>query len=147
MATTGSPPPGTPPLSAPRPATSQRWPPRARLDAALGRYDAAADGYRAVVARYPLPAYVIAYGDVLQAAGRHAAAQREYALVRAEEQLYAANGVDVDVELALFDADHGGDPAAGGAPRRSRSRRQRTASPSGTRWAGRCTAPAGSRPR
>jgi tetratricopeptide (TPR) repeat protein len=92
---------------------------RARLDAALGRYDAAADGYRSVVARYPLPAYVIAYGDVLQAAGRHAAAQREYALVRAEEQLYAANGVDVDVELALFEADHGGDPAE--AVRRVRS--------------------------
>ena len=68
-------------------------------------------GYREVVTRYPLPAYVIAYGDVLQAAGRHAAARREYALVRAEEQLYAANGVDVDVELALFEADHGGDPA------------------------------------
>jgi tetratricopeptide (TPR) repeat protein len=84
---------------------------RARLDAALGRYDAAAAGYRGVVARYPLPAYVIAYGDVLQAAGRRADARREYALVRAEEELYAANGVDVDVELALFEADHGGDPA------------------------------------
>ena len=85
---------------------------RARLDAAMGHFAAAAAGYRAVVARYPLPAYVIAYGDVLQAAGRHDAARREYALVRAEEQLYAANGVDVDVELALFEADHGGDPAA-----------------------------------
>jgi tetratricopeptide (TPR) repeat protein len=84
---------------------------RARLDAALGRDDAAAAGYRTVVARYPLPAYVIAYGDVLHAAGRHAAARREYALVRAEEALYAANGVDVDVELALFEADHGGNAA------------------------------------
>jgi tetratricopeptide (TPR) repeat protein len=92
---------------------------RARLDAALGRYGAAAAGYRSVVARYPLPAYVIAYGDVLHAAGRDAAARREYALVRAEEALYAANGVDVDVELALFEADHGGNPAE--AVRRVRS--------------------------
>src|SRR4029078_7212442 len=37
-------------------------------------------------------------------------AHRTYGLVRAEEALYAANGVNVDVELALFETDHGGDP-------------------------------------
>ena len=57
------------------------------------------------------PAYVIALGDVYRADGRARAARRQYALVRAEEQLYAANGVNVDVELALFDDDHGGDVA------------------------------------
>ena len=53
-----------------------------------------------------------ALGDVYRPAGRPAAARRQYSLVRAEEQLYAANGVNVDVELALFDDDHGGDVAA-----------------------------------
>jgi tetratricopeptide (TPR) repeat protein len=85
---------------------------QAKLAAARGDYRAAAAGYRAVVARYPLPAYVIALGDVYRAAGKPAAARRQYALVRAEEQLYAANGVNVDVELAVFDDDHGGDVAA-----------------------------------
>jgi len=84
---------------------------QAKLAAARGDYVRAAAGYRAVIARYPLPAYVIALGDVYRTAGKPAAARRQYALVRAEEQLYAANGVNVDVELALFDDDHGGDVA------------------------------------
>jgi tetratricopeptide (TPR) repeat protein len=53
---------------------------------------------------------VIALCDVQAAAGGRAAAARSEGLVRAEEALYAANGVNVDVELALFEADHGGDP-------------------------------------
>jgi tetratricopeptide (TPR) repeat protein len=83
----------------------------ARVDAARGRYAAAIRRYRAVVARYPLPAYVIALGDVYRVSGDRAAAARQYALVRAEERLYIANGVNVDAELALFEADHGGNPA------------------------------------
>ena len=84
----------------------------AKLAAARGDYRRAIAGYTSVVQRYPLPAYVIALGDVYRAAGRPAAARRQYSLVRAEEQLYAANGVNVDVELALFDDDHGGDVTA-----------------------------------
>ena len=85
---------------------------QAKLAAARGQYDKAIAGYTAVVRRYPLPAYVIALGDVYRTAGRPAAARGQYALVRAEEQLYAANGVNVDVELALFDDDHRGNVAA-----------------------------------
>lgn len=85
---------------------------QAKLAAARGDYRRAIAGYTSVVRRYPLPAYVIALGDVYRTAGRPAAARRQYSLVRAEEQLYAANGVNVDVELALFDDDHGGDVAA-----------------------------------
>jgi len=82
----------------------------AKLAAARGRDARAIRLYRAATARLPLPAYVIALGDVEAAAGRTAAAHRTYGLVRAEEALYAANGVNVDVELALFETDHGGDP-------------------------------------
>jgi tetratricopeptide (TPR) repeat protein len=97
---------------------------QAKLAAARGDYRAAIAGYSAVVARYPLPAYVIALGDVYRAAGKPAAANRQYALVRAEERLYAANGVNVDVELALFDDDHGGDVAGALARMRALARIQ-----------------------
>ncbi len=97
---------------------------QAKLEAAFGHYTLAAATYRTVVARYPLPAYVIGLGDVYRVSGHPRAAAREYALVRAEEALYAANGVNVDIELALFEADHGGDPAQALAKARSVARVQ-----------------------
>ena len=82
--------------------------------------------YRRVIDRLPLPAYVIALADVQAAAGRHAAARQTEGLVRAEEALYAANGVNVDVELALFEADHGGDPQRALALARAAERVQKS---------------------
>jgi hypothetical protein len=44
---------------------------------------------------------------MLSAAGKPAAAQRQYALIGAIEKLLAANGVRTDLEIALFQVDHG----------------------------------------
>lgn len=55
----------------------------------------------------PLPEYVIALGEVQTASGDTAAAADSYALARVETALFKANGVVVDLELALFEADHG----------------------------------------
>lgn len=79
----------------------------AKVAWAEGRLKKAIAGYVDVVSRYPSPEYVIALGDLYAAAGEPGQADRQYALVRVEEQLFRSNGVDVDLELALFDAAHG----------------------------------------
>ena len=54
----------------------------------------------------PLPEFVIALGDVYTVSGQPDEAAKQYALVDAMQQLYRENGIDTDVEMALFDADH-----------------------------------------
>ena len=78
----------------------------ARVEAARGRYSAAARRLRRVVGELPIPAYAILLGDVLRASGERAGAAREYALVGAIERLFAANGVRTELQTALFDVDH-----------------------------------------
>ena len=79
----------------------------AKVAWARGRIDQAIARYSWVVERYPLPEFVIALGDLYSVSGQRDQAEQQYALVRAEEELFRANGVNVDLELALFDADHG----------------------------------------
>jgi tetratricopeptide (TPR) repeat protein len=74
--------------------------------AAQGRLREAIQLYKRAVDIYPLPQYVIALGDVYALSGDRAGAARSYDLAAVEQQLYTANGVDLDQELALFDADH-----------------------------------------
>jgi tetratricopeptide (TPR) repeat protein len=79
----------------------------AKVAWATGDMKAAIAGYNRVVQRYPAPEHVIALGDLYAITGDQTQAQRQYALVRAEEKLFQANGVNIDLEQALFDADHG----------------------------------------
>jgi tetratricopeptide (TPR) repeat protein len=89
-------------------------------EAGLGRVAAARGDYATAIARYteataaiPVTQYVIELGDVYAAAGQPDRAAEQYALVRVQERLLAANGVNNDLEFALFAADH---PAAGLTP-------------------------------
>ena len=78
----------------------------ARVQAARGEYKAAIDQYRRIIKTLPLPEFVIALGEVYEANGQPDQARQQYDLVRAMQQLNAGAGMDVDLELALFDADH-----------------------------------------
>ncbi len=63
--------------------------------------------WRKVVERLPLPEYAIGLGEAELAAGRIAQGRSDLALVGAEEKLLAGAGVNTDVELAIYEADHG----------------------------------------
>jgi tetratricopeptide (TPR) repeat protein len=71
-----------------------------RLDEAIALFERASD-------ILPLPEYVIALADAQTAAGKTDDAARSVKLARAEIQLFQATGVVVDLDLALFEADHG----------------------------------------
>lgn len=79
----------------------------ARTQAANGNLDGAISRYEKVVEQLPLPEYAIALGEAQDAAGRSAAAKRSYELVAVQSKLLASGGVNVDADLAIFDADHG----------------------------------------
>jgi tetratricopeptide (TPR) repeat protein len=80
---------------------------QAKTLAAAGDVTAALSLYREAVQEQPQPAYVVELGELLEASGQNKAAQEQYDVVRATEQLFAAQGANVDLELALFEADHG----------------------------------------
>jgi tetratricopeptide (TPR) repeat protein len=83
----------------------------ARVQAARGQYAEAIAAYRQISAQLPLPEFVLALGELYEVTGQPDQARTQYDLVRAMQRLNASAGMDVDMELALFDAEHGTNPA------------------------------------
>ncbi|MBT2529357.1 tetratricopeptide repeat protein [Streptomyces sp. ISL-99] len=80
---------------------------KARAQAALGKTDAAIADLTRAVQRLPLPEYVLQLGELYQSLGRHKEAVQQYEIFRAEQKLFADNGVTPDSDAVLFEADHG----------------------------------------
>jgi tetratricopeptide (TPR) repeat protein len=79
----------------------------AQVLAARREYAGAIAAERKAVDAIPLPQYVAALGDLYRVTGRPTLARRQYELIGAIEKLLAANGVKTDLEIALFQVDHG----------------------------------------
>ncbi|MDQ3874630.1 MAG: tetratricopeptide repeat protein [Actinomycetota bacterium] len=79
----------------------------AQVEAAKGRLRRAIALERRAVDAVPLPQFVAALGDLYREIGRPALAREQYALIGAIQRLMAAGGVRSDLEIALFDVDHG----------------------------------------
>jgi tetratricopeptide (TPR) repeat protein len=115
----------------------------ARIQAARGRLDAAVATARRAANAVPLPQNVALLGDLLARRGDMVAAARQRATVGAIDRLLAANGLRVDLESALFRADHGIRPAETvGLARRARADRPSIHGDDALGWvlarAGRC---------
>ena len=76
-----------------------------RVRAAQGKPDEAIKLLTEATNVMPLPEFVITLGDLYRVNNQPELAQRQYDLVGAIEQLHQANGVDMDMEIALFNAD------------------------------------------
>jgi tetratricopeptide (TPR) repeat protein len=79
----------------------------AQVVAAKGEYSQAIAIERRAVDAIPLPQYVTVLGDLYRVTGHPVLAHRQYALIGAIEKLLNANGVKTDLEIALFQSDHG----------------------------------------
>jgi tetratricopeptide (TPR) repeat protein len=80
---------------------------KAKAEAALGQVETALDHYAQLVEQAPDPAYLAAYGILLESLGRSEEAAAQFAIVDATRALFADNGVQLDAGPILFEADHG----------------------------------------
>lgn len=79
----------------------------ARAAIARGDLKTAIEYYRTATDKLPLPELLVALGETQEVSGNIEDARQTYELVRAMQKLYIDNGVNVDLELALFEANHG----------------------------------------
>ncbi len=84
----------------------------ARVKAARGDLAGAITLYQQAADRVPFPEFLIALGETQEAAGDMTDAQSSYDYVRAIDALFKANGVNTDIDIALFESEHGNDPAS-----------------------------------
>ena len=79
----------------------------ARADEARGDLAAAVEHYKRAMDRIPLAEFAMSLGRVYTQLGRDNDAKPQFELVDAIQRLYESNGVAMDIEMALFNADRG----------------------------------------
>jgi tetratricopeptide (TPR) repeat protein len=79
---------------------------QAKVATAKGDLEQAAKLYQQAFNRMPLAEYAIALGDIYAEMGNRQKAEEQYNLIQGIDKLYRANGVNTDLEIALYYADH-----------------------------------------
>jgi tetratricopeptide (TPR) repeat protein len=85
---------------------------QARALAALGRTSEALTAYQVALAKQPCPQYALELGELYESLGLEQAARVQYDLLRSLVNGAAAGGVDEELVLGQFEADHGDASAA-----------------------------------
>jgi tetratricopeptide (TPR) repeat protein len=107
----------------------------AAVRAAEGDTAAGLDLYRRAVAQAPLPSYQEALADLYGLSGQQPRAAAALAAARAAYAAQAAAGIDVTLDRARFDADHGrSSPADVAAARTALSARQDAETEDAAAW-------------
>ncbi|MBN9390871.1 MAG: tetratricopeptide repeat protein [Chloroflexi bacterium] len=81
----------------------------AKVQAARGNPAKAIEVYSKVTQRMPLPEFIIKLSDLYTLTNQTEQAKKQYDLVRAIQKIYRENGVNTDMEMALFEANHDND--------------------------------------
>ncbi|MEJ7707508.1 MAG: tetratricopeptide repeat protein [Nocardioidaceae bacterium] len=97
---------------------------KAKVEAAQGDTAAALADYQTVVQRLPLPGYLIDFAAYLTSLDMDAEAADLRLLLRTEQRILTAAGVNVDLELAVYDADNGHEKRALRVARRTFAERK-----------------------
>ncbi|WP_460108185.1 tetratricopeptide repeat protein [Streptomyces sp. YKOK-J1] len=79
---------------------------KGRALAALGRTDEAVAAYRAALARQPDARDALELGELYESLGRYEDAEQSYALLRERVRRSVAGGVDEELLIGQFEADH-----------------------------------------
>ncbi len=80
---------------------------RARTLAALGRTDEALAAYRAVVAKRPDAGELLELGELYESLGQPGLAEEQYTLLKTAVRQSVAGGVDEELLIGRYEADHG----------------------------------------
>jgi tetratricopeptide (TPR) repeat protein len=77
-----------------------------RVYAARDRQPEAIGLLEKAIEKSPLPEFVITLADIYESQGQTEKARGQFQLLQVIQELYRAHGVDMDLEIALFNADH-----------------------------------------
>jgi tetratricopeptide (TPR) repeat protein len=107
----------------------------ARVHGARGQEEQAIAAYDRVVAARPLPDFLFEYGTYLTSLGRTDAADQQFAVLDAAQQLFETNGVQDDLTSAMVAAERGDPQAAVQHAKREWRLRQNVDSADAMAWA------------